>query len=763
MKARSIVGWAGSSSSMAFRSCSGTVQRSSRREVWRLRRSFLGLVLLGIFLWPVAATQTKPIRRILILNELGMWSPGVNAIDQEVFTALRNSPYQVEFYVEDMNTSLFPDAASQREFREWYFHKYGERKPDLILAIGPAPLKFMMDSHREFAPGTPVVFWDSTEELAELPRLDPEFTGVWAVAQPQKTLDAALRMLPGTRHVVVVGGVAPFDRYLESQIRERFRSYDSRVDFTYLTDLAMPDLLERLKHLPEHTIIYHTSIMLDAAGTHFVDAIQSAPMVAQAANAPVFTVDDVDLGGGTVGGDITSFALAGREIAAMVVRILNGASPRDIPVVKGANAYMFDWRALRRWGIKESSLPPGSILLHREPSAWESYKAYILGGACLVLLESLLIFALLRQEARRRMAEVELANGLKLLRESEARFRLVANTAPVMIWMSGPDKLCTYFNQPWLAFTGRHLESELGNGWSKGVHPDDLQACLKTYTEAFDRRIAFKMHYRLRRHDGEFRWVYDIGVPRFNRDGSFAGYIGSCLDVTEQKLAEQTLSGIGRRLIEAQEKERTWIARELHDDVNQRLALVAVGLDNWMQHLPSSALPPDSPVHRAMQHVVEISRDVQRLSHHLHSSKLEYLGVAAAASGFCKELSAQKGIEIEYHDEGLPAELPEEISLCLFRVLQEALQNAVKYSGTRHFKAELKGARDQIRLTVSDTGAGFYQHDTMKGTGLGLISMRERVQFLNGEFSIESEPGRGTTVRATVPLRKDKTRAHGAS
>jgi PAS domain S-box-containing protein len=127
------------------------------------------------------------------------------------------------------------------------------------------------------------------------------------------------------------------------------------------------------------------------------------------------------------------------------------------------------------------------------------------------------------------------------LRESEARFRLVADSAPVMIWMSGTDKLCTYFNQPWLDFTGRSLGRELGNGWAEGVDPEDLQRCLDTYTQSFDRREAFRVEYRLRRHDGEFRRVLDIGVPRYNPDRSFAGYIGSCIDLTEQRGAEEQL------------------------------------------------------------------------------------------------------------------------------------------------------------------------------------------------------------------------------
>ncbi len=127
------------------------------------------------------------------------------------------------------------------------------------------------------------------------------------------------------------------------------------------------------------------------------------------------------------------------------------------------------------------------------------------------------------------------------LRESENRFRTLADHAPVLIWMSGPDKLCNYFNKGWLDFTGRTMEQELGNGWAEGVHPDDFDRCLKTYISAFDARREFEMEYRLRRHDGQYRWIVDIGVPRFLPSDEFSGYIGSCIDVTMRKQVEEAL------------------------------------------------------------------------------------------------------------------------------------------------------------------------------------------------------------------------------
>lgn len=346
----------------------------------------------------------------------------------------------------------------------------------------------------------------------------------------------------------------------------------------------------------------------------------------------------------------------------------------------------------------------------------------------------------------------DLKRAEETVRESEQRFRLVANTAPVMIWMSGPDKLCNYFNQPWLTFTGRSLDAELGNGWADGVHADDLERCLDTYTQAFDRRESFEMEYRLRRHDGEYRWIYDIGVPRFNPDGTFAGYIGSCLDVSERRRAEEALSTVSRRLIEAHEEERTWIARELHDDINQRLAFAAINLDLLKRELPPSAAGSGRRMEEVKEQLKVLGNDIHDLSHRLHSSNLEYLGLASAAGGFCREFSERQGVEIDFHCDVIPKTVPSEISLCLFRILQEALQNSTKHSGSRNFQVSLNYASNQIHLIVRDSGIGFDPGEAMKGSGLGITSMRERLKLVDGELSIDSELAQGTVVHARVPL-----------
>ena len=683
---------------------------------------------------------------MLVIYEAGLSFPAIAIVDQEIRKALDQSPYQIELYTENMDEILFPDESSQREFREWYVHKYRDHKPDLIIAEGPPPINFMVEAHERSFPGTPIVFCCSPQGEADALHLDSSFTGVWMEKAPAETLEAALRLRPNTRHVVVVGGVSSYDRNVERITRDALRKYEGSLEFTYFTDLELPALLERLRHLSENTIVLYTSFSQDAAGTSFIDAKESFPMVVSVANAPVFVMSETFLGRGEVGGSVTSYTAQGRVVGEIALQILRGEKPQNIPIVKIPNIYEFDWTALQRWGLNASKLPPGSIVLHRPPTPWERIWKYVLAAIVVIVVQSLLIIGLLMQRARKEKAEA-------VLRESEERFRLVANTAPVLIWMSGGDKHCTYFNKPWLDFTGRSFEAELGNGWTEGVHPEDLKGCVETYAQSFDRKKIFRIEYRLRRYDGEYRWISDIGVPRFNPDGSFAGYIGSAIDVTERKQAEEALAGMSRRLIEAHEEERTWIARELHDDINQRLALLSISLMTLKQHFPNLGVQASNGLDDAAARVSELGKDVQALSHRLHSSKLEYLGLVSASRSFCREFSEQQHVKVAFNSEHIPDDLPKEIALCLFRVLQEALQNANKYSGSDHFQVVLQGDSNQIELTVSDSGRGFDPQATTSGHGLGLTSMKERVKLVDGHLSIESKPLRGTTIRAGVPVR----------
>ena len=336
------------------------------------------------------------------------------------------------------------------------------------------------------------------------------------------------------------------------------------------------------------------------------------------------------------------------------------------------------------------------------------------------------------------------------LRESEERFRLIANTVPVAIWIADASKQCTYVNQRWLDLTGRPFEAALGTGWKDRIHPEDIERIWIGYATAFDRREPFQVEYRVRGHDGEYRWVLANGVPRYSGSGSFAGYIGSATDVTERKMVEEALSRVGRRLIEAQEEERARLARELHDDINQRLFLLSMNLGLLMQSDAGSETERIRQIEQVRAEVIDLVKDVQSLSHRLHPPRLEYLGIAEAAAALCAEISRQQGIEVCFHAESVPEGVPRRIVVCLYRVLQEGLHNAIKHSDTSKVEVLLRGRAGQIELRIDDFGVGFDVEAT-QGCGLGLTSMRERVKAVNGQFFVRSKPERGTSILACVP------------
>jgi PAS domain S-box-containing protein len=249
--------------------------------------------------------------------------------------------------------------------------------------------------------------------------------------------------------------------------------------------------------------------------------------------------------------------------------------------------------------------------------------------------------------------------------------------------------------------------------------------------------------------------------PIKDSTGRVIGFSKIARDITERKLAQAGLANVSRKLIEAQEQERTRIGRELHDDIGQRLSLLAIQLQQLNEN---SLILPEvrSSMGELQKQASEIAADIQSLSHELHSAKLQYLGIAGAMRGFCREFGEQQKVKIDFQTRDLPTPLSADISLCLYRVLQEALHNSAKHSGVRHFEVQLWGTSDQIHLTVRDSGAGFDREAAKTSRGLGLVSMEERVKLLNGTLLIESQPKSGTAIHARIPFTSSRDSALAA-
>jgi PAS domain S-box-containing protein len=696
--------------------------------------AFFG-ALLCVFTGPGAAAQTDP-KNVLVLYPYG--EPPSFAILKSTMQA--RIPEQINFYTVSMSNRRFEEEDYQASLAKTFGRGYYGIKLDVVIASTYPVLQFAVRYRNEMFPGVPIVFFDVYPNELEGHKIWPGVTGVIVPLAMQETIDLALHLHPDTSSVAVITGTSQWERYWLELAHSELLRYQDKVREIDLIGPASPQMLEKVAALPPHTVVLFQLAPHDSnAGTFGFSEI----LTAAAQRLPTYSVyPGLGLAHGGIGGAYRDIPKDVRLTAETAVRVVSGERPENIPIVRDSSVQVqVDWRALQRWHIPESALPAGSVILYRPPSLWEQYRRDLTVAIVVIAVLAFLIVGLLWQRARRRKAET-------VLSESEERFRVMADSTPSLMWMCDPHGKITYLNERRMAFTGPDPKAGYGDSWIAYIHPDDVQNVLDALYKALKDHRPFSKEYRLRRSDGVYRPMFDVASPRVNGDGSFGGFIGSAIDVTDQKLAQQALENVSGQLIEAQERERSRIARDLHDDICQRLALLSMEIEQ-ADHGQSGS---PKKLEEIRKHCSEIAGDVQSLSHELHSSKLDYLGVVAAVRGFCSEFSKQHKVSIESTDSNVPGNLSKEISLCLFRVVQEALHNAAKHSGVSHFSVKISGRADEVRLEVRDAGAGFDVEEAKKNRGLGLVSMQERVHLVHGTFTVESQPGKGTIALAVVPF-----------
>ena len=341
------------------------------------------------------------------------------------------------------------------------------------------------------------------------------------------------------------------------------------------------------------------------------------------------------------------------------------------------------------------------------------------------------------------------------------RLRLLLNAAHIVPWeIEVATDSFTYVGDQAEGLLGFPIADWYENGfWSRHLHPDDRERVIKARSEYCHSRDNYDLEYRMITSDGRVLWLHSL-VNVICEQWEPKTLRGFFIDITEIKQKEAKLRELSRRLINTQEDERRRIARELHDDLNQRMALLSIELEQLGQGIQNSPA-----LHVQLEHLQtqarEISSDIHRLSYKLHPSKLDHLGLAPALNSLCNELSATGNLAVELHHRGLPVHPSPDVTLCLYRIAQEALHNSVKHSGARLVTVLLEETDCEIRLTISDDGAGFDLKSDALARGLGFTSMHERLRIMDGTMEVQSEPRRGTTIRASVPLRtRDSDRSY---
>src|SRR5271163_2245176 len=522
----------------------------------------LGL-LLCVLIPPAVAGEPPPVKNVLILHN---WANLPQSWALMESTVRARVPGQINFYSASVENPRFDEEVYRESLAETLRRGYGGVKLDVVIAATYPVLQFAMHYRDKMFPGVPIVFTDVSRPEEQMMR--PGVTGVISPVGMRETIDLALRLHPNTNTVAIITGITEWDKYWLTVAHAELLRHQDKVREIDLVGPATQQIIKKVAELPPSTVVLF-QLRPDDSTQPALEPIDVLADVAQ--RLPTYSAwQGLALNRGGVGGayrNVRKDAVLDGEI---VARVLSGERPENIPIVHDSDLQVHvDWRALQRWRISESALPPGTVVEYRQLTFWQRDRKYIVMVIALIAAQALLIAGLLLQRARKRKAEA-------VLLESEERFRVMADTTPSLVWMCDARGRITYLNGPRIAFTGPDPDARLGDNWITYVHPSDVEHMLGTLYDALKSKQPFSQEYRLRRSDGVYRWMFDVASPRVNGDGSFGGFIGSAIDTTDQKLAHQALEKVSGQLIEAQEQERSRIARDLHDDICQRLALLSM-------------------------------------------------------------------------------------------------------------------------------------------------------------------------------------------
>ena len=340
------------------------------------------------------------------------------------------------------------------------------------------------------------------------------------------------------------------------------------------------------------------------------------------------------------------------------------------------------------------------------------------------------------------------------MRKREAELNEAQHLAKIGSWQWDPGADAVIWSEELYELCGRDpsLPAVSYKEHSKLYTAESWERLRQAVEEAISTGKPYELDLEMVRSDGTKLWLIARGEAVRDATGRIVQLHGTVQDITERKRAEKTVFDMSGRLITAHEEERARIAREIHDDISQRIAVLEIGLEQFERKMPGLSSSDREQLHNFAQVASEVSTDLHNLSHQLHPGKLDLLGLVVATGGLCRELSKQHGLEIKFVHENVPPQIPKAEALCLFRIVQEALRNVVKHSKTTEAMVELCGVVNGIELCISDSGTGFNPESAQAKSGLGLISMRERLKLIGGYLVVESEPSRGTRVRVRIPL-----------
>ncbi|MBK8791766.1 MAG: sigma 54-interacting transcriptional regulator [Holophaga sp.] len=507
------------------------------RMACKARFPWLALVwlLATCFLSATAPGEVAPRQVVLVLSSVPLDSTGFQ--DAINTTLLEGAKTTLDIYDEYTGLDRFSGPAFEASLLQLYNEKYAKRKVDLIIVVGPNALEFLVA--KNFLPTVPVVTcYVPKRYVDEAKQKRPEITGAVHPQNGPMTLDLMLSLFPKTKRIHIILGASAYERSQTERARQLFAPYAGRLEFEYMNDLTLEQVEARLRELPEEDLPYYAMMTMDASGRDFSKSREPLVRIAKASRRPLFGGNTVDLGDGLFGGVLISQSFSAKASAQLGLKVLAGQAASSIPLVLNSGAVpTFDWRQLKRWGIRERSLPPGSLIEFRQVSVWDTYWKGISAGIGLIILEGLLVAGLIIQLRRRKRTERALASA-------EVRYRTVADFTHDWEFWQRQDGGFEYLSPSCEQISGYPPEAfKAAPGLLLDLVCEADRASWQAHQEAaLSGQPHSHLEFRIRTRMGERRWVEQTNNP-VQIDGSqFAGSRGSIRDITTRKEIERELA-----------------------------------------------------------------------------------------------------------------------------------------------------------------------------------------------------------------------------
>jgi PAS domain S-box-containing protein len=739
------------------------------------------LMIVPLLLAGGALARSGPIN-VLVMHWYDRGYPSNEGFDRALQNALQSvAPDGVEYYSEYLETNRFPGDEQARLLSDYLRRKYAGQRLDAIIASVSETLDFLLKHRHDMFPGVPIVF--ATERpIPEAVRVEAGAAGFTFGNAFAKTLNLALQWHPETKQLFVVSGTLDHDKAVESIVRNDLRQYENIVTITYLTDLAPGELTTRIRTLPKNSLILYVWQQVRDPKGRLLEASDILARVADAAKVPIYGRSYAMIGHGIVGGYVWTQEGNAARLADITMQIVNGTPPKDIPVEKGPEIPMFDWRQLQRWGIRSERLPPGTIVQFRDASMWQQYKWRIIGAFAVLVLQGLLIAALLVLRKRGQRRAVALLEARRVLQESEERFRRVFEEGPLGLALVGKDYRFVKVNNALCLMVGYDEAALTQMSFLDITHPDDVFADVELAERLFKGEVPFyRIQKRYLKKSGEFIWINLTASIIHGSDGETLYGLAMVEDITEMKrtqdeaLFRQKLESVGT------------LAGGIAHDFNNLLGAVQAQAELGLGEIQSGS---------SSETELKAIRDVATRGSEIVNQLMIYAGQETGVvdlvdlSRIVNEMISLLKVSVTKRAT-LQAALDPKLPLIrasaaqLRQVVMNLITNASDAMGdrdgvirviTQH--AIMKGQSaspplpdgDYVRLEVSDTGRGMSRETQAKvfdpffttksaGRGLGLAVVQGIVRSLGGAIQIVSEPGKGTTISILLPCAKTKDSA----